>query len=615
MTLIKTGLLLGTLSAMVFSCQKNGSTAKNRENIVLFLDAYSDTFHQLYINSTEAEWQANTKIVPGDTSASNQLERANNALATFTGKSRNIQQSQQLLKNNDALTDTQERMLKTILYKAGNNPGTRKKVINQRIIAENQQTEKLYGFTYHVDEKAVTTGEIDKALHTLKNPVTRLKWWEASKEVGKTLNTGLLTLRDLRNQSVQGLNFQNYFQYQVSDYGMTTEEMMTLLEQMVSEIWPLYRELHTWARYELTERYQVQEVPDMIPAHWLPNRWGQDWSALVEVEGIDLDTKLEKHDPSWIIQQGEEFYKSLGFSNLPPGFYEKSDLYPLPAETDYKKNNHASAWHMDLQEDVRCLMSVTPTAEYYETVHHELGHIYYYLTYSKPTVPLLLRKGANRAFHEAIGSLMGLAAMQKPFLAERGLAIEDTNKERSIQSVSTNRQRQLLKEALNYIVFIPFSAGVMSHFEHTLYSTSIDTAGFNSEWWKLKEKYQGIASPYPRGSEFNDAATKTHINDDAAQYYDYALSFALLFQLHQHIAKNILHQDPHATNYYGSRETGDFLKSLMESGANNDWRKLIKDNVGSELSAKALVDYFNPLMDYLQKENKGRKYTLPVRIL
>jgi peptidyl-dipeptidase A len=36
----------------------------------------------------------------------------------------------------------------------------------------------------------------------------------------------------------------------------------------------------------------------------------------------------------------------------------------------------------------------------------------------------------------------------------------------------------------------------------------------------------------------------------------------LLFQFHDHIAKNILKQDVHATNYWGSKETGSFLKRL-----------------------------------------------------
>ncbi len=597
-----------TIALFILGCQSGDTSSAQNSEVDEFLDAYVDTFLPLYVASAEAEWLANTRIIPGDTAISAQLERANNALAAFTGNAFNIRKAKEFLSQSGGLSETQKRIFTDILHRAGNNPATMKDVVAQRITAENRQNEKLYGFTYKVDSMEVTTGQIDEALRTLTDPAERLKWWEASKEVGKTLNSGLLELRDLRNKSVQGLDYANFYQYEVAEYGMSSGEMMTLLEQLIYEIWPLYRELHTWARYELAERYGAVEVPDMIPAHWLPNRWGQDWSALVEVEGINLDSALQNQEPAWIIEQGEAFYKSLGFSELPRSFYEKSSLYPLPADSEIKKNNHASAWHMDLQQDVRCLMSVTPTADYYETVHHELGHIYYYLTYANPDVPILLRGGANRAFHEAIGSLMGLAAMQRPFLADRGL-ISDT------APSDTVRNRLLLKEALNYVVFIPFSAGVMSHFEHTLYNTSIDTSAFNKEWWKLKEKFQGIVPPYERGSEYNDAATKTHINDDPAQYYDYALSYVLLFQLHEFIASEILDQDVHATNYYGSKETGDFLKKLMETGANNDWRKLIRENLGAKLSANALVQYFQPLMDYLKKENEGRVYTLPVRIL
>jgi peptidyl-dipeptidase A len=357
-------------------------------------------------------------------------------------------------------------------------------------------------------------------------------------------------------------------------------------------------------RYTLAEKYNAP-VPDLLPAHWLPNRWGQDWSGMVQVEGFDLDKQLESKSPEWLVRQAEDFYVSLGLEPLPEVFYSKSSLYPLPDSAGYKKNNHASAWHMDLQKEVRSLMSVKPNAEWYETTHHELGHIYYFLEYANPDVPVLLREGANRAFHEAIGSMLGMAAMQKPFVQHVGLLPADA---------AADQTQLLLKEALNYVVFIPWSAGVMTHYEAELYGDALPVNEFNKRWWALKEKYQGIVMPADRGEEYFDAGSKTHINNDAAQYYDYALSFAIMFQYHDHIARNILHQDPRATNYYGSKEVGQFLHELLSVGATEDWRGLMKRTTGEEISAKAMLNYFEPLMDYLKNVNEGREHTLPESI-
>jgi peptidyl-dipeptidase A len=154
----------------------------------------------------------------------------------------------------------------------------------------------------------------------------------------------------------------------------------------------------------------------------------------------------------------------------------------------------------------------------------------------------------------------------------------------------------------------------MAEFEYELYANNLPKDQYNSKWWEIVEKYQGIIPPYERGEEYCDAATKTHINNDPAQYYDYAISNVLLFQFHDHIATKILKQNPRATNYYGSKETGKFLHDLMYPGASVDWREHLKKSIGSEMSAKAMVDYFAPLMDWLKKENAGRIHSLPENI-
>ena len=52
------------------------------------------------------------------------------------------------------------------------------------------------------------------------------------------------------------------------------------------ELRPLYLQLHTWAKYELAEKYH-QPVPNKIPAHWFNNRWAQNWTGMVEAADLD----------------------------------------------------------------------------------------------------------------------------------------------------------------------------------------------------------------------------------------------------------------------------------------------------------------------------------------
>jgi peptidyl-dipeptidase A len=569
-----------------------------------YLHDYATTFQRLYYASQEAQWASNTHIVAGDTTNAARTKRAQEEYARFVGSNENVSRIRGYLARRSELTPLQVRQLETMLYAAGESPEAAAGVVRRRIAAETEQVEKLYGYTFKLKGKPITPNQIDSTLRVSTDLATRRAVWEASKEVGPELRPGLLALRDLRNQTVQALGYPDYFTYQVSDYGMTTPEMMALLDTLNVQLRPLYRELHTWARYELARRYR-QPVPDLIPAHWLPNRWAQQWTELVNVEGLNVDSAVGRHTPEWVVKQGESLYVSLGFRPLPATFWDKSSLYALPPDAPYKKNTHASAWHMDLDQDMRSLMSVVPDADWYETAMHELGHIYYYQAYSRPEVPLVLRGGANRAYHEGIGSMMGLASSQRRFLVDRGLVPPGN-------VTDDQKMAQLLREALQFVAFIPFSAGTMSRWERDFYAGNLPADSLNARWWEYARRYQGVVPPAgPRGEQFTDAATKTHINDDPAQYYDYALSNALLIQLHNHIATTILHQDPHDTDYYGNTRVGDFLRTLMAPGASRPWRDVLKETTGRELDARAMVEYFQPLYVWLQQQNRGRKATLP----
>ncbi|QEH39128.1 Angiotensin-converting enzyme [Aquisphaera giovannonii] len=565
------------------------------------LEEYVRDVLPLMVASNEASWAASTDVSEAHSAA--QAE-AMQRLYEKAGARRVIEETARLLGQKDQLDDLTVRQLEKVRLAAAESPGTLPDVVKARTEAEAKQSAAQDGFAYTLrrdgkPDEHPTANDIDRVLVNSKDLGERLAYWEVSKSIGAPLRPGILKLRDLRNQLARAMGFDDFFALQVADYGMTTAEMVALCDRLAAEVRPLYEQLHTWAKHALAKRYGVDAPAGKIPAHWLPNRWGQNWPSLVE--GVDMDAPFKGKPKEYIAEQAERFYASLGFPKLPQSFWRKSDLYPADPKSGRKKNSHASAWHIDLREDVRSLMSIEPDNRWFTTAHHELGHIYYYISYSRPEVPYLLRAGANRAFHEGIGDLIGLAAGQRPYLKSVGLLTPEAEKAPAITF--------LLDTALDgsSAVFLPFAAGTMTHFERDFYAGKIGDEKLNEGWWRHVGHFQGIAPPGDRPEALCDAATKTHINDDPAQYYDYAIGTVIKFQLHDHIAREILRQDPRECNYFGDEKVGDFLRGILRLGATRDWNAVLREATGEGLTARPLVAYFEPLMEWLRKENAGRE--------
>ncbi len=573
-----------------------------------FLTTVTSLLGPVAVSANLADWTSLTDVTPEHTG---QRTGADKAMAALAGSKLIIEKTKALLKNRKQLDEITARQLDKLLLNAAESPGTIPEVVAARVEAEARQSGIMdgYGFCAVLPTpgsatrkpgpcpRPITANEIDDVLRKSRDLPERLRLWTASKEIGRPLKPGLVELVKLRNQVAREMGYHSYFALQVADYGMTVDEMMKLLDDALETTKPLYDQLHCFAKHELAARYK-RPPPRLIPAHWIGNRWAQSWPGLVEAANLD---PLFKGAPAeGIVKSAENFYVSLGFPKLPPSFWERSDLYPVPAGVARKKNAHASAWDIDRRGDVRSLMSVEPNEEWFGTAHHELGHIYYFMSYDRPEIPYLLRDGANRAFHEAIGELAKLASQETPYLVKVGVMPEGK------QPDATG---WLLQSAMESIVFLPWSAGTMSHFEHDLYEDELPPDEWQQRWWDDVANFQGVVAPGSREGDLCDACTKTHINDDPAQYYDYALATMIKFQLHDHICSKILKQDVRACDYSGSKEVGDFLRGILSLGATRDWRAVIKEATGEPISPRAMMAFYAPLVEVLAKRNEGRDCT------
>ena len=81
--------------------------------------------------------------------------------------------------------------------------------------------------------------------------------------------------------------------------------------------------------------------------------------------------------------------------------------------------------------------------------------------------------------------------------------------------------------------------------------------------------------------------------------------------MRSHISEKILGDDPRSSNYWGREDVGSFLAGILELGATRDWREVMREHLGEEISAAAMLDYFAPLSAYLEEQNAGRVHTLP----
>ena len=560
-----------------------------------FLALVNANYQALTSVQQQAAWLASTDVTPAHDAAA---EWAGKAFAAFNGNPSLLTEAKELLKHRQELDVRTTRQLDRILLMpyGAEGPMTKPALVAARIEAETRQSSLLNGFVFKVAGKPVTANDIDQTLSTSKDLLERKAWWEASKEIGTGLKPGLLKLRDLRNEVARELGHPDYFSLQVKRYDLSADEMMAYNRKFRAELEPLYKQLHTWVKHELARRYQ-QPVPKKLPAHWINNRWSQNWTGFVD--GVDLDPYLKAWTPERIVRSAEAFYVGLGFPALPASFWEKSDLYPVKPGDPRKKNAHASCWHLDLGSDIRSLMSVEPNYQWFETAHHELGHGYYFIAYSRPEVPPLLRDGANPSFHEGIGELISLATRQVPYLKSAGVLPAD---------YKADQMQVLLNDALEVAIpFMFWACGTMPEWEHAFYAKDLPADQLNARWWQLVGDIQGVEPPGPRGEQFCDPASKTHINDNPAYYYSYGWATVFKFQLHDHICRTILKQDPRNANYAQNKEVGAFLQGILRKGASEDWRKVLKDATGEDLSTRAMKDYFAPLTAWLEQQNRGRQ--------
>ncbi|WP_394837195.1 M2 family metallopeptidase [Pendulispora rubella] len=450
-----------------------------------------------------------------------------------------------------------------------------------------------------------TLGDLSRVLAKSRNYDELTEAWAGWHSISAVMKDKFARYTELGNKGAREIGFTDMGALWRSAYDMPPDAFEADLERLWQQVKPLYDQLHCFVRSRLREKYGKDKVSEQgpIPAQLLGNMWSQEWGDIYDLvepykgeASLDVSKSLrdKKYDAVKMVKLGESFFTSLGFDPLPKSFWERS-LFTKPEGREVVC--HASAWDVTWNNDLRIKMCIEPTENDLITIHHELGHDYYFHQYYK--LPILFQSGANDGFHEGIGDTLALSVTPQ-YLKGLGLlnAAPDNPK------ATVNQQ---MKNALEKIAFLPFGL-VIDKWRWDVFAGKTPKDKYNESWWALRTKYQGIAPPVSRSEADFDPGAKYHV-PASTPYIRYFLARIYQFQFHRALCKAAGHTGRLDTcSIYGNKEAGKKLAAMLSMGSSKPWPEALAAMSGeTKADASAMLEYFAPLKDYLGEQTKGMK--------
>jgi peptidyl-dipeptidase A len=592
------GIALVSIGMVITSCTtKSLQQANTKPDVGTFITDAEKRLFDLNVRFSRADWVKSTFITDDtETLSANANKEVIAAVTELAESSRQFEGA-----NLDDDTARKLKLLKLSLdLPAPKDPAERDELT--KIAAS---MEGAYGKGKYCPQgeqgNCLSLGDMETLMANSRDPEELKRIWLGWHQVSPPYRKTYQRYVELANKGAQEMGFKDVGAMWRSKYDMEPDAFAAETERLWQQVKPLYDSLYTYVRRKLSEKYGKQVVPEdgPIPAHLLGNMWAQTWGNIYPLlkpeggdRGYDLTQilKARNTDAKQMVRYGESFFTSLGFEPLPGTFWERS-LFTKPQDRDVVC--HASAWDIDYEKDVRLKMCIQINEEDFTTVHHELGHNYYQMAYAGQ--PFLYREGANDGFHEAIGDTIALS-VTSPYLKQINLIDKVPDQSADIGF--------LLQRALDKVAFLPFGY-LVDQWRWKVFSGEIAPGDYNKAWWDLRLKYQGIAPPTTRSEEDFDAGAKYHVAANVP-YARYFLAAILQFQFHRALCREAGFTGPlYQCSIYNNKKAGEKLKQMLAMGKSKPWPEALKAITGEDkMDATAILDYFAPLKQWLDEQNK-----------
>src|SRR4029079_507781 len=152
--------------------------------------------------------------------------------------------------------------------------------------------------------KQIFVDDIEDIMRSSRDPDELRSIWEGWHEIAIPMREGYSRLVELANSGAGALGYSDTGALWRSWYDMPAESFSSTTERLWSQLAPMYRQLHCYARARLNETYgaAVQPRTGPIRADLLGDMWAQSWGNVYDLLapkngslGYDLTEALVRH--------------------------------------------------------------------------------------------------------------------------------------------------------------------------------------------------------------------------------------------------------------------------------------------------------------------------------
>ena len=594
--------LLIAIAAIVTSCSQTSEQTKSENDLEIFLEQIEkDNLSEGPIVSS-AYWIGSNFI----------NHDSQNIVADYSKRYtlKSLENSRKASSFNNLETSDSNRRKLELLKSSFVMPPPLDENLASELSSISTKLEAMYGsgeYCYK-DGSCFDLEAFEQIIDSSRNPDELLMAWNGWHEVGKPMKSMYMRMVEIGNKGSRDLGYSGLDDLWFSKYDMPADKFLEVTDSVWEEVKPLYEALHCHVRSQLNEYYGDEIVPPEgpLPVHLTGNMWGQSWSNIYDLvypqasqtKSVDVTKIIKDRNINEIemVEYAEDFFLSMGFEPLPDTFWERS-LFTKPQ--DRSVVCHASAWNLDsVNNDLRIKMCIEKNEEDFITIHHELGHIFYYQAYNH--LPTLFQGGANDGFHEAFGDLLTLS-ITPDYLKKIGFINDD-----EANLAKNDLIGLLMKQALEGVVVIPWAL-MLDKWRAGVFTGDIAENELNKAWWDMRESYQGIAPPDKRSEDYFDPGAKYHIPGNTP-YTRYYLARIMQYQFHESLCNDMGFSGPlHECSIYGDKLAGEKIISTMAMGQSAPWQDAFEKLTGSRnISGDSVMNYYKPLKEWLDIQNNDR---------